>query len=47
MPAWEDDGVLGRREAHHAFSLCLICDVGRSVIDTIDVVQLENRVVVL
>ena len=47
VPAGEHHGVLGGRETHHTFSLRLICDVRCRVIDTVDVVQLENRVVVL
>ena len=39
--------VLGDREAYNALSLSFISDVGCSVIDTVDVINLEYSVIVL
>ena len=47
MAAREDHGVLGHCEAHHALSLGLICDVRCRVINPVDVVELEDRIIVL
>ena len=47
MAAREHYGVLGHSETHHTLSLGLICDVRCRVIDPVDVVELEDRVIVL
>jgi hypothetical protein len=47
VAAREHHGVLSHCEAHHALSLGLICDVRCRVIDPVDVVELEDRVIVL
>ena len=47
VAAREHYGVLGHCETHHALSLGLICDVCCRVIDPVDVVELEDRIIVL
>lgn len=47
MPAREHNRVLGRGEAHDTLALGLICDVRCCVVYAVDVIQFEDRVVVL
>ena len=47
VAARKNDGVLGDGEADNALFLGLVCDVRRSVIDAVDVIQLEDSVVIL
>ena len=47
MAAREHHGVLGHGKAHHALSLGLICDVRCRVINAVDIIELEDRVIVL
>jgi hypothetical protein len=47
VAAREHHGVLGHSEAHHALSLGLICDVCCRVVNTVNIIELEDRVIVL
>jgi hypothetical protein len=47
VPAGEHHCVLGRREADDALTLGLVCDVSRRIVDTVDVAQVEDRIVIL
>lgn len=47
MPAWEHNCVLCCGVADDALSLSLISNVCSSVVDTVDVIQVEYGVVVL
>ena len=47
MSTGEDNRVLGCRETNHTLSLSVVCDVGRCVVYTVDIVQVEDRIVVL
>lgn len=47
MSARQYHSVLGRGEANHTLPLCLIRYVGSRVIDTVYVIEVEDRIVVL
>ena len=46
VAAWQDYSVLGRGVAHHTLPLALVCEVGSSVINAVDVVEVHNLVIV-
>ena len=47
VAAREHHGVLCHRETHHALSLGLICDVCCRVVNTVNVIELKDSVIVL
>ncbi len=47
VSAGQNYSVLGCGVANNALSLRVICDVGCVVVDTVDVIQVKDRVVVL
>lgn len=47
MSAWKNHSVLSHSETHDTLSLCFVWDIGRCVIDTIDVIHLKDSVVIL
>ena len=47
MPARKHNRVLGGGVADHALPLRLVSDVRRVVVDSIDIIQIEDSVVVL
>ena len=47
VPARKHDRVLGRRETHYTLTLGLICYIRCCVIDAIDIIELEDRIVIL
>ena len=46
VPAGENHSVLGGRVADHTFLLGLVSDVGRSVVDSINIIEVHNLIIV-
>ena len=47
VPAWQHDCVLSGRVTNHTLSLCFISDVCCVVVNSVQVIQIKYRVVVL
>jgi hypothetical protein len=46
VPTGENHGVFGCSVAHYALSLTLISDIGSIVVNSVDVIQVHNLIVV-